>query len=80
MDHSIAIDEKDCNKDEVNIIATAPGSNSFPSETIIEHGETGVIIFDPPTVTNPSSCTDAQWLYKVDLDESSLDSPLPKAL
>ena len=34
-------------------------------------------MFDPPSVTDPSTCSDAVWIYKVEIDTYSVDSPLP---
>ena len=33
--------------------------------------------FNPPTVTDPASCTDAVWLYSAALSATSPDSPFP---
>ena len=36
--------------------------------------------FEPPTITNPTDCTDVQWMYWANLDPSSTSSPFPPGL
>jgi len=56
--------ETTCNWSETTISSTASGSNTL-SPQCFNYESGSSLTFDPPTVTSPTGCTDAQWLYKV---------------
>ena len=80
LDHSkIYAQEADCNKDNISIISTAAGSNTI-TDQCYNYGGYDSLTFNPPTITNPTTCSDTIWLYTIALDSSSPNSPLPANL
>lgn len=54
--------EEKCNFGETLIKSTAAGVNTFSPQCYNYLGAAS-LSFNPPTVTDPTDCTDAQWLY-----------------
>ena len=79
LDHTLARSEEECNDGNIDISSTSAGSNTIANQCF-NYGSAGSITFDPPVVTNPTTCNDAWWLYRASLDPSSVDSPLPSNL